>query len=138
MKPVKLTGEGGGTFAQSRDHRRICSHNRCDSDLWPSGHTGYNDSVKNLWAFSFQVADSNLYALGYKLLDEAREKMSGDYDAMLGLAAVAAAHAGMASAVLWIESQRLRGEPVSRGGVESHIPTPIVSGSHSTSHPALS
>jgi hypothetical protein len=31
--------------------------------------------LENFWAFSFQVAHSTLYTVGYKPLDEAREKM---------------------------------------------------------------
>jgi hypothetical protein len=45
---------------------------------------------ENLEAFSFQVADSTLYTIGYKPLEEAWEKMSGNYEAMRELAATAA------------------------------------------------
>jgi hypothetical protein len=53
-------------------------------------------------AFSFQVADSTMYTIGYKPLDEAPEKTSGDYEAVLELAPTAArvkvAHDAMAAA----------------------------------------
>jgi hypothetical protein len=50
----------------------------------------------------FQAADSIVYAMGYKSLDEAEEKMSGNYEAMLELVAtvgrIRRAHTAMAVA----------------------------------------
>jgi hypothetical protein len=54
-------------------------------DLWVGGRLMLQRLRENLREFSFQVADSTLYTIGYKSLDEAGEKMAADHEAVLAL-----------------------------------------------------
>jgi hypothetical protein len=53
-------------------------------------YSHYGFESWKLCAFSFRVADSTVYTIGYKSLDEARKKMSARYEAVLELAATTA------------------------------------------------